>query len=60
MPLLAFRFRIKDLIAGEFMFAFFDNKVADDFIGMEALPLGGPVILRFVELYLEGAGGDRI
>ena len=59
MPLLAFRFCVKNLAVGEFVFAFFDNKVTDDFIGVEALPLGDPVILWFVELYLEGAAGDR-
>ena len=42
------------------MFACFDNKVTDDFIGVEALSFGGPVILWFVELYLEGAAGDGI
>ena len=60
MPLLAFRFCVKNLAVGEFVFAFFDNKVTDDFIGVEALPFGDPVILWFVELYLEGAAGNRL
>ena len=59
MPLLTFRFCVKDFFVGKFVFACFDNKVTDDFISVEAISFGSSVIFWFVELYLEGAAGDR-